>query len=55
MKAWILTLIEIAGICATYFFCCWLFGDEPTIGGYALAVATIALLGVTRLKLGTKQ
>jgi hypothetical protein len=52
MRAWILTLIDIAGICAAYFGFCWLFGDEPTIGGYALAVAIIALLGVTRLKTG---
>jgi hypothetical protein len=44
MKAWILTLIDIAGICAAYFGFCWLFGGEPTTGGFALGVAIIALL-----------
>jgi hypothetical protein len=54
MRAWILTLIDIAMVCAAYWFFCWLFDDEPTIGGYALAVASIALLGANRPKTGDK-
>jgi len=52
MKAWVLTIIDVVCVCAAYWFFCWLFGDEPTIGGYALAIATLALLGVSRLKTG---
>ena len=49
IRAWVITLIEIVGIGVTYFGFCWLVDNEPTIGGFALAVAIIALLGVTRL------
>jgi len=52
MRAWILTLIDVALVSAAYWGMCWLFGDEPTIGGYALAIAIIALLNTKRLKLG---
>jgi hypothetical protein len=52
MKAWIFTLIDVVGVGAAYWFICWLFGDEPTLDGFALAVAIIALLGVSRLKTG---
>ena len=52
MRAWILTIIDVAIVCAAYWGVCRLFGDEPTLGGYAFAVATLALLGVSRLKTG---
>ena len=52
MRAWILTLIDVVGVCAAYWFICWLFGDEPALDGFALAVAVVALLGVSRLKTG---
>ena len=52
MKAWGLTLIDVAVVGVAYWFFNWLFGDEPTLDGFALAVAIIALLGVTRLKTG---
>jgi hypothetical protein len=55
MRAWVLTIIDVAFVCAAYWFFCWLSGDEPTLGGFAFAVAIIALLSVTRLKLGAKQ
>jgi hypothetical protein len=54
MRAWILTLIDVVGVGTAYWFACWLFGDEPTLAGFAFAVAIIALLGVSRLKIGEK-
>ena len=56
MRAWILTVIDVVGVCAAYWFTCWLFGGEPTLAGFAFAVATLALLGVekSRLKTGDK-
>lgn len=50
MRAWILTLIDVAVVGASYWFFNWLFGGEPTLDGFALAVAIIALLTATRLK-----
>lgn len=50
MKAWILTLIDVAIAGAAYWFFNWLFGGEPTLDGFALGVAIIALLDVKRLK-----
>lgn len=54
MKAWILTLIEIVGMGVIYHGFCWLFDNEPTIDGFALGVAIIALLDVKRLKMEGK-
>ena len=52
MRALVLTLCDVVGVCAAYWFTCWLLGNEPTLAGFAFAVAIIALLGVSRLKTG---
>jgi len=52
MKAWALTLGDVVGVGAAYWFLNWLSGAEATLEGFTLAVTIVALLGVARLKTG---
>lgn len=48
MRAWIYTMVDVAVMGGLYWGCCWLFGAQPVMAGWALSVGMLAILNLNR-------